>query len=274
MPAKDFLGVWRLRSLTMGGQKVFTSQTHLVVRKDVLWEVSPDETYYEGESGPESRYRFQWKGREGRLQVLQAPRRPFCAIVRVARNELRVRWGGVLGQFPESFDEDYGQLGVFEREKDAKKVAELSTPPSRTKRKKRRHRVLGELAYDDDLSWWIGKVKWGTKKDVIVHVSAPLECKDAVFDRVAERLKSVRERDVKAYAATKLLDLKNENWLTDGEKPVTAAKFRAKLSPESFSVDEKGRVSVCFEDGDLFWGHVVLVELDTKLRPVDAEIAG
>ena len=35
----SILGVWRLRSITHRGRKVGTSQTHLVVQKDVLWEL-------------------------------------------------------------------------------------------------------------------------------------------------------------------------------------------------------------------------------------------
>jgi hypothetical protein len=266
------LGAWRLVSLTLQGRDVGTTQTHLVVREDLLWEVHPSRTLYEGELGPESRYRVS-KTDDMRLEIFQPPRPSLCAIARISGDELRVRWGSMLGRFPRSLDDEGGLLAVLTRESDAAALARAYEAPVRVKRVRRKHSALGVLSYDDDLKRWSGKARW-TTKSVIVHVSGPKECGDDCFDRAALRLKAVRCDAAKAYASTKLLELKNDTWLSDGEKPMTASAFRARLVPESFSVDTKGRVSVCFHDGGLFWGHAVMVDFDAKLRPIDAQLAG
>lgn len=54
-------GVWRLESLRSRAGDITTGQTHLVVQDEQLWEVWPDQTYYEGDSGPERSYEMIWK---------------------------------------------------------------------------------------------------------------------------------------------------------------------------------------------------------------------
>ena len=40
------------------------------------------------------------------------------------------------------------------------------------------------------------------------------------------------------------------------------------------NIDDDGGVEVRFDDGDLFWGHAVVVRLDVALSPVWVDIAG
>jgi len=253
---------------------VGTSQTHLVVRKDVLWELDPDQTYYEGEPGPECPYRFEWDGNDGRLQMLKPNRPSQCALARLSQHRLRLRCGSVAGHFPDSFGDELGSLEVYERVTDPAALKKLLTPPPHVPRLTRMHRRLGELRYDLDLGWWEGRVSFGGVKGVSFHLEADRECPEAILDRAAKTLAAVRCADLKAYAAKKLLRLKNDDWLGDDEKPFTARSFQARLSPESVGMSEEGTVTVYFNDGDLFWGHVVVVELNSALKPVDADIAG
>lgn len=64
MKKEEFLGVWKLVEYAKG--KVMTSKTHLVVKDNVLWEVWPDQVYYENESGPEVEFTFE-EGNPARL---------------------------------------------------------------------------------------------------------------------------------------------------------------------------------------------------------------
>jgi len=48
----------------------------------------------------------------------------------------------------------------------------------------------------------------------------------------------------------------------------------AKLSPDSVTVYDDGAVNVCLYDGQLFWGHAIIVNLDASLNPTDVDIAG
>ena len=72
-------------------------------------------------------------------------------------------------------------------------------------------------------------------------------------------------------AATDLLELKNENWLGDDEPPLTREQFRSKMKIQSIGVGSEGSVSFWFDDGDLFWGHVICVSgsIDEGLSEAD-----
>jgi hypothetical protein len=62
--------------------------------------------------------------------------------------------------------------------------------------------------------------------------------------------------------------------LEENEDPVDTETFVSRLSPQSVAVGEDGRVQVFFGDGDLFWGHAIIVAMNDALEPTDAEIAG
>lgn len=273
MKPPSILGVWRLESLTSGDRKVMTGETHLVVREDRLWEVWPRSRYYEGELGPEREYELSWEREDGRLEVRHPGRPSQCAIVRVFGDELQMRRSSMAGRFPESFYDRDGTFAVYARER-GREEQRLLEPPARARRAAREHTVLGRLVYDDNVGWWKTKVRFGGAEGVELHVAGPPTMGDDVLDRAAEKLHATDAGALRAYAAEKLLELKNGSWLSDDEEPVDAETFASRLTPQSFGVDEEGGVSVFFDDGDLFWGHVVIVSLNERLEPTDAEIAG
>lgn len=80
------------------------------------------------------------------------------------------------------------------------------------------------------------------------------------------RLLTVLERD--------LLPLKNEDWLADEEKPVTAAKFRSSLKLSDVEVTSSGSYECIFDDGDQFFGHDLVVRGNLKSGPKQADLYG
>ena len=71
-----------------------------------------------------------------------------------------------------------------------------------------------------------------------------------------------------------LLDIKNESWRYPEEPEVTPDDFRAAISVEGVWVHEDGSAEIYFADGDLFWGHAIVVRFNEMGQFVEASTAG
>ena len=135
---------------------------------------------------------------------------------------------------------------------------------------------LGRLTWDRGIHWFQGMVQW-CGRDVRLNVSAetPDEAKPGF--EVARRLLADSEAwrvRVEDYAVAKLLELKNDNWLGDDEAPFDAESFKARMTLTSIGVEPDGHFSFWHDDGDLFWGHSIMVSGDLESGPTDADIPG
>ena len=148
---------------------------------------------------------------------------------------------------------------------------------------KRRHPDLGELEWDANVDWWCGHVAWAAHARVRLNVSGSKDSDAGLFDRAAAILRRMDARAIYRHAAAGLLETHNDGGWRErvdetgqaSETPVLDAQgFMAKLSPEAVKIDDDGGVDVYFNDGNLFWGHAVVVSLDAALSPVRVDIAG
>jgi hypothetical protein len=71
-----------------------------------------------------------------------------------------------------------------------------------------------------------------------------------------------------------LLNLKNDNWLDDGEDEVTAEQFIEAMRLESIAVYPDGSFVFWHQDGDLFWGHSIQICGSLSEGLTDADIPG
>ncbi|HSD83193.1 MAG TPA: DUF2262 domain-containing protein [Anaerolineae bacterium] len=137
--------------------------------------------------------------------------------------------------------------------------------------------VLGSLAFNVELNWYEGRyrtaahgeVPFAISLDATPSVEAALHDARELIPRLAEALAAAQ-----AYACDQLLALKNEVWLEEGEGPVTAADFRARLTIDSIGVYANRKAEFFFRDGGLFWGHTVLLSWSESQGFVSADIAG
>ncbi len=68
---------------------------------------------------------------------------------------------------------------------------------------------------------------------------------------------------------------KNETWIEDkDEEPLTPEQFKERMVLDSISIDSDGDVSFYHSDGDLFWGHCILVTMNSENNFTSADIAG
>ena len=76
------------------------------------------------------------------------------------------------------------------------------------------------------------------------------------------------------FAAEELLELKNDCWLEDDEEEVTKEKFIEALELCDIVFESEGEFTFWFCDGDLFWGHSIIVEGNIDGTLNSAYIAG
>lgn len=82
------------------------------------------------------------------------------------------------------------------------------------------------------------------------------------------------DKRLRDYAAENLLELKNDLWLGEDEKEFTPTKFKARMKLEAVAVSPGGKFEFTYDDGNLFWGHVIQVSGTVAEGPTVADIAG
>lgn len=122
--------------------------------------------------------------------------------------------------------------------------------------------ILGKLKFNKDTEWWEGTLHWNSTQ-ICIQLSATdandlqkaIESGRTIFENIENF-----ERLAKEFAAEKLLDLRNDNWLEEDQDETSPEEFKSKISLDSIYVDSKGLFSFYFDDGDLFWGHSIETE--------------
>ena len=136
--------------------------------------------------------------------------------------------------------------------------------------------TLGNLHYEDRLGWYETAVTHcGTRVRVCLStdesgdVTRPLEFARRIIGQI------VRYSDIaKDYAASQLLNLKNEAWLDDDEDPLTLNQFKDRVRLESIVCYSSEGATFYHEDGDLFCGHCIELRMNSNHEFTEACIAG
>jgi hypothetical protein len=135
---------------------------------------------------------------------------------------------------------------------------------------------FGCLVYDRRFGWYAGRTAWCAKE-----IEINLSCADpantgGVLQIASTLFSSQREwsQRIQAYAVQKLLPLKNDAWLSEGEKQISAEDFTSRMRLTSLSIEETGTFWFWHNDGDLFWGHSIQIGGDIVNGLTDADISG
>lgn len=143
----------------------------------------------------------------------------------------------------------------------------------------------GDVTLERSFGHFSGDVAWaGTTVQVLLDVDETAseggETCTAALARLDAFLADAAGTDARwrAYAATTLVDLAND-WQEQADDPgsagpVTAESFVERISLRELSISADGSATPYYDDGDLFWGHVILVEVEPDGSMTDAYIAG
>lgn len=122
-------------------------------------------------------------------------------------------------------------------------------------------RRFGKLRWDGARSQWTADVRWNRRP-------VKLELSRAVPSDADASLAAARTlfSNQKLWASrlgelvdTELRSLKNDVWLGDGEGPLTARRFRARIRLHTIQVFADGRFEFWLSDDDLFGSHDIRV---------------
>lgn len=135
---------------------------------------------------------------------------------------------------------------------------------------------LGTLTFNEELSLWEGKARWleemvpiSIEPDPDELLENPLTTAKGLWGNAQEWNQLVR-----LFATKELLPLKNETWLEEDEALVTAAQFQERIQLDGIFCFEEGAFEFWFRDGDLFWGHYIVISGDLASGCTDAAIMG
>lgn len=135
---------------------------------------------------------------------------------------------------------------------------------------------FGRFTLDRRVDWYEATPDWcGGSIRFTISAGTPEEMEKSLT--VARRLWAEQEdwkRKITACATKELLGLKNDSWLDEDEPEVSEQEFARKMALKSVSVEADGTFEFWHDDGDLFWGHSVMVSGNLEDGPKDAGIHG
>lgn len=136
--------------------------------------------------------------------------------------------------------------------------------------------LLGKLTLNRSVDWFEGKVVWnGSQIDLSLSLDTSGK-PDAAIETAKTLLKNMSawSKQVDEYAVRDLLALKNDVWLEGGEQEVSQDEFISRMSIMSITTYPDGEFEFWHDDGDLFWGHVILVSGSLSEGLTNVEISG
>lgn len=140
--------------------------------------------------------------------------------------------------------------------------------------------VLGEFELDKSVKTFEKQISWaGEEGNLYFDWDEDENTLKAALETAYELFKNQKEWNMKIrrYAAEELIELAND-WLQDNEEAeideITKDMFMNFMELDSISVYPDGDFNLFFFDGDMFWGHSIIVSGNIHGDLTSAEIAG
>lgn len=269
-------GLWKIQSCTSQGRSVHPAATHYLITGNSMKEIVPDlvddgklrTTFVLDESASQKRLTetLDYNGPDG-------PPDPNPIILRYLYRldgDTLVLCSGPFEEFPDDISNEYSiKMLVRDRGPIPEPKKPSGTPPLVDD-------LLGTLEWDDNLNWYRCEVRVaGVSFDLSLNPDDGTDASGALSraKQVVEDFDRYRKMAAD-YAVDGLLDLKNDTWLEDGEKELSADEFKAKMVLKAITVEADGDVTFWHHDGGLFWGHSIQVCIDTKDKCTSTDIPG
>ncbi|WP_160676315.1 DUF2262 domain-containing protein [Clostridium sp. C8-1-8] len=139
--------------------------------------------------------------------------------------------------------------------------------------------LLGQFELNKSVKIFEKEIQWAGEEGSLSFDLDEEDNMEASLETARVLFKDQKNWDnkIRSYAAEKLLDLANE-WLQDNDEAkideITEEMFVNFMELESITVYPEGKFDMFFFDGDMFWGHCIIVTGNINGEFDSAEIAG
>jgi hypothetical protein len=174
--------------------------------------------------------------------------------------ETLILCSGAFGTFPDRISDEYSiETLVRDRGSIPAPRQPSGTPPIVDD-------LLGTLEWDDNLNWYSGQVS-------LPNISFDLSLDPDEENHVSTALLRAKEivRNLDRYlqmsgdlAVDRLLELKNDIWLEEGESEISPDEFKTKMTLEAIVVAENANAIFWHDDGGMFLGHSIEICIDAN----------
>ncbi len=140
---------------------------------------------------------------------------------------------------------------------------------------------LGSFVLDREFSWFEGIVNWnGAEANVYLETDEEdgdtAEQAMKVLKRIVDNLVD-NDTKYREFAAQELTELANE-WMNESDEvdaeEITQETFAKRMEISEITVSPDGSLSLLYHDDDMFWGHVIEIEVESNGEITSANIAG
>jgi hypothetical protein len=136
---------------------------------------------------------------------------------------------------------------------------------------------FGVLTLDRRLNWYESETTTWGRDEIRLTLDAKrahdLDMSLATARSLWSSQQSWQQKII-GWATTQLLPIKNDSWLNEDEPELTPEEFAQKMVLTSITTRPDGSFDFWFNDGDLFWGHSIMVTGNLKEGPTRAGIEG
>ncbi len=121
--------------------------------------------------------------------------------------------------------------------------------------------VLGTLTWDETYQWYQGKLEVAPGFWTELRLLPDDKTRQADLARARQAAQHLQRQEValREAAADALLPRHNDVW-NDGS-PIDRETFVGRMTLEGLTVYGDGSAALDYNDGDLFWGHNIVVSL-------------
>jgi len=131
------------------------------------------------------------------------------------------------------------------------------------------------LVYDKEIECFDGTLEFaGNKYDITLSDFEAREENQAttLANKIGEWIEQ-HWQQVKDYAALKLVPLKNESWLFEGEQPISESQLLDTIQLDGINAFPEGNFEIYFDDHELFGNNIIVVDVSSSFEITNAYVA-
>ncbi len=141
-------------------------------------------------------------------------------------------------------------------------------------------KIFGELTYDRSFNWYSSNSTWSNEEVTVYMELEKGESINNVLDKCYKlwNEKGVWETKIKEFAVKELLPLKNDTWVEEDKNGedivISAEEFKSRMKIESILIKSDGDFEFCYNDGNMFFGHSIVIYGNLDIGVERANIEG